>query len=196
MLWEQWCYLRTTHTSWDVSNLRPLIIEPMAETSVMAAAAYFSPKVFATACGVVCMASNCLQLIVLDKTTLIVHMPQSQGSMHGFDLDAAATGTDTQRLFVANLKKRDEGDDYVIVADHKGRVVYVTNLLAQLLGYPVKEMIKMEFCKFMAQPFQQLHTKWMRVSDSGCRDAVCNSYRLQSCWSCRRFRATLARPPF
>jgi hypothetical protein len=76
---------------------------------------------------------------------------------------ACMAGTDTQRLFVANLRKRDEGDDYVLVADRKGRIVYVTNQLAQLLGHPVKQMVKMEFCKFMAQPFQQLHTKWMRV---------------------------------
>lgn len=36
---------------------------------------------------------------------------------------------------------------------------------ANLLGFPhPKSLIKTEFTRFMAQPFMQLHSKWMRVS--------------------------------
>jgi hypothetical protein len=43
--------------------------------------------------------------------------------------------------------------------------------LANLLGvqHP-KSLIKVEFTRFMAQPFMQLHSKWMKVSQDswGC----------------------------
>lgn len=43
---------------------------------------------------------------------------------------------------------------------------------ANLLGVPnPKALIKTDFTRFMAQPFMQLHAKWMRVSSEGGRDA-------------------------
>jgi hypothetical protein len=37
--------------------------------------------------------------------------------------------------------------------------------LANLLGYEhPKQLIKTDFTRFLAQPFMQLHARWMRVS--------------------------------
>ena len=39
--------------------------------------------------------------------------------------------------------------------------------LSSLLGCPsAKAMIKQDFTRYMAQPFMQLHAKWMRVSEA------------------------------
>jgi hypothetical protein len=40
----------------------------------------------------------------------------------------------------------------------------VSTQLANLLGYEQpKQLVKTEFTKFMAQPFMQLHGRWMKV---------------------------------
>jgi hypothetical protein len=61
------------------------------------------------------------------------------------------------------MRKAEGGGDHLMVVDGKGRVQYATSHLADLLGTTPKAMVKQEFCKFMAQPFQQLHTRWMKV---------------------------------
>lgn len=85
-------------------------------------------------------------------------------------------GTDSQRLFVVNMRKAEGGADHLMVVDGRGRVQYATSHLADLLGTTPKAMVKQEFCKFMAQPFQQLHTRWMKVRCLG--------------WTCIRAQGT------
>jgi hypothetical protein len=50
-----------------------------------------------------------------------------------------------------------------MVTDHKGRIIYVTSKLAELLGSSAKGLLRTDFSRLMAQPFMQLHSKWMKV---------------------------------
>lgn len=48
----------------------------------------------------------------------------------------------------------------------RGRVIYATTALASLLGFEAKSLIGSDFGKLMAQPFAQLHGKWIKVRQS------------------------------
>jgi hypothetical protein len=54
-----------------------------------------------------------------------------------------------------------------MVTDHKGRIIYVTSKLAELLGSNAKALLRTDFSRLMAQPFMQLHSKWMKVREGG-----------------------------
>jgi hypothetical protein len=45
----------------------------------------------------------------------------------------------------------------------RGQVIYATSQLAALLGHDPKAMERLEFAKLMAQPFAQLHARWLEV---------------------------------
>lgn len=72
-------------------------------------------------------------------------------------------GTDSQRLFVVNMRRRNSASANLMVTDHKGRIEYVTTALAAMLGYSVKHLRKMEIAKLMPQPFNRLHDHWLKV---------------------------------
>jgi hypothetical protein len=72
-------------------------------------------------------------------------------------------GTDAQRLLVATIRKCAGDSDHLMVTDHKGRIIYVTSKLAELLGSTPKALLRTDFARLMAQPFMQLHSKWMKV---------------------------------
>jgi hypothetical protein len=51
-----------------------------------------------------------------------------------------------------------------LVLDHKVRVVYVTDKLATMLGYPVASLLKMELGTLLPQPYCQMHGTWFKVN--------------------------------
>jgi hypothetical protein len=51
-----------------------------------------------------------------------------------------------------------------LVLDHKARVVYATDKLATMLGYPVASLLKMELGALLPQPYCQMHGTWFKVS--------------------------------
>jgi hypothetical protein len=51
-----------------------------------------------------------------------------------------------------------------LVLDHKARVVYATDKLATMLGYPVASLLKMELGALLPQPYCQMHGAWFKVS--------------------------------
>jgi nitrogen-specific signal transduction histidine kinase len=68
---------------------------------------------------------------------------------------------------VATIHKCSATDsEHLMVTDHKGRIVYVTSKLAELLGSTAKGLLRTDFSRLMAQPFMQLHSKWMKVRRS------------------------------
>ena len=79
------------------------------------------------------------------------------------DLTLDLGGTDTQRIFVINIRRRNTMLDALMVTDHKGRITFATTSLAVSLGYSVKQMKKMDLNKLMPQPFSELHTAWLKV---------------------------------
>jgi PAS domain-containing protein len=50
-----------------------------------------------------------------------------------------------------------------LVLDHKGRLVYATDKLATMLGYPVASLLKMELGALLPQPTCQMHGTWFKV---------------------------------
>jgi PAS domain-containing protein len=48
-----------------------------------------------------------------------------------------------------------------LVLDHKARVVYATDKLATMLGYPVASLLKMELGALLPQPTCQLYKPWL-----------------------------------
>jgi PAS domain-containing protein len=94
------------------------------------------------------------------------------------DLTLDLGGTDTQRIFVINIRRRNTMSDALMVTDHKGRITFATTSLAVSLGYSVKQMKKMDLNKLMPQPFSELHAAWLkaRATERGSRGeagAVC-----------------------
>jgi len=94
------------------------------------------------------------------------------------DLTLDLGGTDTQRIFVINIRRRSTMSDALMVTDHKGRITFATTALATALGYSVKQMKKMDLNKLMPQPFSELHAAWLkaRATEWGSRGeagAVC-----------------------
>jgi hypothetical protein len=51
-----------------------------------------------------------------------------------------------------------------LVLDHKARMVYATDKLATMLGYPVASLLKMELGALLPQPYCQMHGTWFKVS--------------------------------
>lgn len=81
-------------------------------------------------------------------------------------------------------------NEHLMVADHKGRILHITTKLAALLGAPSsRELLRTDFSRFMAQPFSQLHSKWMKVGggEAGARK------RMHACCACRRASPTAHR---
>uniref|UniRef100_A0A383VUJ6 PAS domain-containing protein n=1 Tax=Tetradesmus obliquus TaxID=3088 RepID=A0A383VUJ6_TETOB len=62
-----------------------------------------------------------------------------------------------------------------LVLDHKARVVYATDKLAAMLGYPVASLLKMELGALLPQPTCQLYKPWFapdatrRITPSSCQ---------------------------
>jgi transcriptional regulator with PAS, ATPase and Fis domain len=82
-----------------------------------------------------------------------------------------SAGTDAQRLLVATIRKCSATDsEHLMVTDHKGRIIYVTSKLAELLGSSAKGLLRTDFSRLMAQPFMQMHSKWMKVRHMPCDD--------------------------
>ena len=50
-----------------------------------------------------------------------------------------------------------------MVTDHKGRILYITSKLAAILGGTAQSLQQQDINKYMAQPFMQLHGKWIKV---------------------------------
>jgi PAS domain-containing protein len=73
------------------------------------------------------------------------------------------TGATKSSLFVANIRRSTPAVQHLLVADVKGRIQYITSELADMLGGTPKSLLRTEFSRFIAQPFTQLHSKWMKV---------------------------------
>eukprot|EP00879_Flechtneria_rotunda_P013062 GHRR01013642.1.p1 GENE.GHRR01013642.1~~GHRR01013642.1.p1 ORF type:complete len:1083 (+),score=308.01 GHRR01013642.1:2122-5370(+) len=50
----------------------------------------------------------------------------------------------------------------IMVLDHKGRIVYATDRLANMLGHSVTNMYKMDLNALLPQPYCQMHAAWFK----------------------------------
>ncbi len=62
----------------------------------------------------------------------------------------------------------------MLVSDMRGKIVYCTTDMAEHLHYEPRQLHGMSIQKLMAQPFGQMHTKWMksqsaRIPTGSCR---------------------------
>lgn len=48
--------------------------------------------------------------------------------------------------------------------NQKGRLVYVTDKLAAMLGYSIANMAKMDLNLLMPPPYGQMHGTWLKVT--------------------------------
>eukprot|EP00882_Tetradesmus_deserticola_P012829 GHRQ01013596.1.p1 GENE.GHRQ01013596.1~~GHRQ01013596.1.p1 ORF type:complete len:183 (+),score=76.59 GHRQ01013596.1:521-1069(+) len=97
------------------------------------------------------------------------------------DITFEMGGTDAQRLLVASIRKCSSSDsEHLMVTDHKGRIIYLTSKLAELLGSSPKGLLRTDFSRLMAQPFSQLHSKWMKARAAAAIRLLLRDRR--SCW--------------
>lgn len=52
---------------------------------------------------------------------------------------------------------------HLLVTDQRGNISYTTAATAELLGYSVKQLLRMDLAKLLPLPFSLLHHKWMKV---------------------------------
>lgn len=50
-----------------------------------------------------------------------------------------------------------------MVVDHKARLVYTSDQLASMLGYPQSALAKMPLALLLPQPYSQMHDAWFKV---------------------------------
>lgn len=77
-----------------------------------------------------------------------------------------------------------------MITHTRGRLIYATSKLAALLGYDPREIEGLDFSRLMAQPFAQLHGRWMDVSVHAC---VCLCVCVYTCVCCVRGRGSAGR---
>jgi hypothetical protein len=51
----------------------------------------------------------------------------------------------------------------MIASDTRGKIVYATTDLATMLEYDPRKIRGLSIQKLIAQPFAQMHAKWMKV---------------------------------
>lgn len=72
-------------------------------------------------------------------------------------------GSEEQRLLVLSIHCLTDAMALMVV-DHKGRIVYATTELAQMLGYPMKTLTELGLANIIPAPYAQLHPAYMKVS--------------------------------
>lgn len=82
------------------------------------------------------------------------------------ELSVEFGGTEDQRILVMQVKCLADSMS-MMVADHRGRIAFVTSKLCQMLGYSVKTLTNMDLQAILPPPFAQLHVGWMKVIAQG-----------------------------
>lgn len=93
-----------------------------------------------------------------------VHILHKFSSPVECDVVLQLGGTETQRVLIYNIK-RHVSSDKMIACDSRGKVVYCTTDMASMIKYTPRQLLGMPLQKLIAQPFGQLHTKWLRKQD-------------------------------
>lgn len=79
-----------------------------------------------------------------------------------------AAGTESQRILVLSMRRKQPGGEYLMVTDARGRISYATSHLAALVGHSPKAMKNMDVCRLIPQPMGLLHGGLFKVrADSG-----------------------------
>lgn len=68
---------------------------------------------------------------------------------------------------IYTMISRSSAKDLMIASDMKGRIVYTTSAFADMLSYAPRKLHGKPFQELIAQPFAQLHSKWMKVKAGG-----------------------------
>jgi PAS domain S-box-containing protein len=76
-----------------------------------------------------------------------------------------ATGSDTQRLLILNLKRVGPAP-LALTIDQKGKVLYATSSFCNLLGYNRKQIMHKALTDILPQPFSQLHHHWVKEAEN------------------------------
>ncbi|GFR51631.1 hypothetical protein Agub_g13986 [Astrephomene gubernaculifera] len=71
-------------------------------------------------------------------------------------------GTDAQRIYVLNAHRIDGNTDGLMVVDSKGTINFATWDVAALLGYPLRQFLKMKLEQLLPEPIATMHGTYVR----------------------------------
>jgi PAS domain S-box-containing protein len=73
-------------------------------------------------------------------------------------------GTENNRILIYNIRRKAESSaEHMMVTDSKGKIVFTTSGMAEMVDYPIKKLVSgMNIKQLIAQPFGELHERWMK----------------------------------
>jgi PAS domain-containing protein len=74
---------------------------------------------------------------------------------------------------VVKIRRSASMPQHLLVTDHRGNITYTTASTAELLGYSVKQLLRMDVTRLLPLPFSLLHHKWMKASGLPRMNASC-----------------------
>lgn len=95
-----------------------------------------------------------------------VHLLHRYSTPVEVDITITLGGTEANRILIYNIRRR-QNADLMIASDARGKIAYCTTNMAELLHYEPREMHGLYIRDLIAQPFAQLHSKWMKVGADG-----------------------------
>jgi PAS domain-containing protein len=82
------------------------------------------------------------------------------------DIWCGGAGTDSQRLLLMQISRTpgstEEAHNF-LVADYRGQISFATSGIAKILGYPPRDMLRLNISALMEAPFSYMHAKWLAV---------------------------------
>lgn len=89
------------------------------------------------------------------------------------DVVLSLGGTENNRILIYSISRRAE-NDLLMITDLRGKIVFSTTQTAEMLNYSPKKLHGMNIRQLIAQPFGELHEKWMKhpgikVPPGSCR---------------------------
>ncbi|KAF5832011.1 hypothetical protein DUNSADRAFT_12252 [Dunaliella salina] len=86
-------------------------------------------------------------------------------------------GTQTERIFVWNVKRNDKNDEMTMVCDTHGTITFATWDMAALLGMSTRKLVGTKLDTLLPPPYNSMHAKWLQetpsvIPSSSCRAGV------------------------
>ncbi|KAF5830858.1 hypothetical protein DUNSADRAFT_13938 [Dunaliella salina] len=86
-------------------------------------------------------------------------------------------GTQTERIFVWNVKRTDRNDEMTMVCDTHGTITFATWDVAALLGTNTRKLVGTKLDTLLPPPYNSMHAKWLQetppiIPPSSCRAGV------------------------
>jgi PAS domain S-box-containing protein len=80
--------------------------------------------------------------------------------------DMHCTGTENVSLMMIEVTRVKSAPQNLLVSDGRGKIVFATSSVAEILGYSHNQILTMDIVRLMPSPFNQLHVSWLKVGTS------------------------------